>query len=197
MELSKVTGYEIHIAAVVGSLRSNSVNAAVLRAAVANAPAGLTINPFDLADVPLYNGDLEERGEPAAVAALKQAVAAADGLLIVTPEYNHSVPAVTKNAVDWLSRPPRRGGVLADKPVGIVAATPGPHDAAGVRTHLGVAVAANTQLLFPESLGIASVGDKLSEEGELIHPSTIHKLIGWLDRFAAFVADATNRADTA
>ena len=126
---------------------------------------------------------------------MKQAVAAADGLLSVTPEDNHSVPAVTKIAGDWLSRPPPRGGVLADKPVGIVAATPGPHDAAGVRTHLGVAVAANTQLLFPESLGIASVGDKLSEEGELIHPSTIHKLIGWLDRFAAFVADATNRAN--
>lgn len=187
---------EIHIAAVVGSLRSNSVNAAVLRAAVANAPARSKIEPFDLADVPLYNGDLEDRGEPAAVTALKQAVASADGLLVVTPEYNRSVPAVTKNAIDWLSRPPRRG-VLVDKPVGIVAATPGRHDAAGVRAHLGVAVAANTRLLFPETLGISGIGGKLNEEGELIDLGTVDKLSSWLDRFAGFVTDTSSTADAA
>jgi len=190
--MDHVTKFEIRIAAVVGSLRSNSVNAAVLRAAVANAPAGILIEPFDLADVPLYSGDIEDRGESDAVAGLQQAVATADGLLIVTPEYNRSVPAVTKNAVDWLSRP-HRGGPLVDKPVGIIAATPGGHDAAGVREHLGVAVAANTQLLFPESLGIARIGDKLNEKRMLTDSDAVDKLVGWLDRFGAFVTDANNR----
>ena len=191
-----MTKPEIQIAAVVGSLRSNSVNAAVLRAAAANAPARTMIEPIDLAEVPLYNGDIEDRGEPAAVAALKQAVAAAAGLLIVTPEFNRSVPAVTKNTVDWLSRP-HRAGALVDKPVGIVAVTPGPHNAVGVRSHLGIAVAANTQLLFPESLGISSVGDKLNKEGELTDPGALDQLIGWLARFAAFVADSDTRANAA
>lgn len=190
------TNHDIRLAGVVGSLRSNSVNAAVLRAAVVNAPAGLLVEPSDLADVPFYNGEVEDRGEPAAVAGLKRAVAAADGLLIVTPEYNRRIPAVTKNAVDWLSRP-HRGGVLVGKPVGIIAATTGRHDAAGVRAHLGVAVAANTRLLFPKSLGIASVGDSLNEWGELTDPSTVEKLVGWLDRFAGFVADASSTADAA
>ncbi len=184
-----MTRRDIHIAAVVGSLRHESINAAVLRAAVANVPAGLRLEPFDLAEVPLYNGDIEDIGDPAAVTALKQAVADADGLLIVTPEYNRSVPAVTKNAVDWLSRPPRRS-VLVEKPVGIIAATPGPHEAAGVRAHLATAVAANTHQLFPESLGIASVNDKLDSGGELIDPDTINMLAGWLDRFGAFVTEA-------
>lgn len=191
-----MTRREIHIAAVVGSLRHNSVNSAVLRAAVANLPAGIRLEPFDLAEVPLYNGDIEDIGDPAAVVALKQAVANADGLLIVTPEYNRSVPAVTKNAVDWLSRPPRRS-VLADKPVGIIAATPGRHDATGVRAHLGTAVAANTHQLFPESLGIASVNDKLDSGGELIDPDTINMLAGWLGRFGSFVTEANSFAAAA
>ena len=146
--------------------------------------------------MPLYNGDIEDRGEPAAVAALKQAVAAADGLLIVTPEFNRSVPAVTKNAVDWLSRP-HRSGALVDKPVGIVAVTPGPHNAVGCRLHRGIAVAAHTQLLVPESLGISSVGDKLNKEGELTDRGALDQLIGWLARFAAFVADSDTRANAA
>ena len=186
---------KLRIAAVVGSLRANSVNAAVLRAVLAYAPAQVEIQPFDLADVPLYNGDVEDLGDPASVASLKRAVAEADGLIIVTPEYNHSVPAVTKNAVDWLSRP-RRTNSLVDKPVGIVAATTGRHDAAGAREHLSIAVGAITQNIFPESLGISRVRGSM-DEGELTDPYTISTLAEWLERFAAFVVATNTEADGA
>jgi chromate reductase len=183
------------IAAIVGSLRANSVNAAVLRAVVAHAPAPVEIEPFDLSDVPLYNGDIEDLGDPASVASLKRAVAGADGLIIVTPEYNHSVPAVTKNAVDWLSRPHRTNS-LVDKPVGIIAATTGRHDAAGAREHLSIAVGAITRNTFPESLGISRVRGSM-DEGEIGDSNTISMLAEWLERFAAFVVATNTEADGA
>ncbi|PNA19004.1 FMN reductase, partial [Pseudomonas sp. MPR-R1B] len=79
---------------------------------------------FDLAEVPLYNADVEAQGDPSAVAAFKAAIRAADGLLIATPEYNHGVPGVMKNAIDWASRPPRQAA-LDGKPVGLIGASPG------------------------------------------------------------------------
>jgi chromate reductase len=109
---------------IAGSLRRASYNRALLKAAQELAPDGLTIEVFDLLDVPLYNGDVEAQGEPAAVAELRRAIHAADGVLMVTPEYNHCVPGVMKNAVDWASRPPG-SAALDEKPVGIIGASPG------------------------------------------------------------------------
>lgn len=115
------------IAGIAGSLRAGSFNRALLRAAAELMPAGtrLTILPID--DVPLYNGDLErDSGIPAAVQALKDGIARADGLVIATPEYNASIPGVLKNTMDWISRPsediPR---VLHGKPVALMGASPG------------------------------------------------------------------------
>jgi chromate reductase len=111
-----------------GSLRRGSFNRMLLRAAVEAAPPGTAIAEESIRDIPLYDGDLEEeRGIPDAVRRLKDRIADADGLLIVTPEYNHSIPGVLKNAMDWLSRPgddiPR---VFGGRPVAIIGATPGP-----------------------------------------------------------------------
>src|ERR1043166_1012228 len=90
-----------------GSLRRGSYNSAVLRAAVSMMPADSELRIESIAGIPLYNGDDEaQSGIPAPVEHLKDAIAAADGLLLVTPEYNNSIPGVTKNAIDWLSRPP-------------------------------------------------------------------------------------------
>src|SRR5438132_11485489 len=100
-------GGSIRVLGFAGSLRQGSYNRAILRAAVERAPEGLTIETFDLAAVPLYNGDVEAQGDPAGVTTFKRAIRAADGVLMVTPEYNHGVPGVMKNAVDWASRPPR------------------------------------------------------------------------------------------
>jgi hypothetical protein len=88
------------VAAFAGSLRAGSYNRALLRAAIETAPDGMAIEIVDIAAIPLYDADLEGAGIPEPVAALKRAIAAADGLLIATPEYNHGVPGVTKNAID-------------------------------------------------------------------------------------------------
>src|SRR5262245_59591043 len=89
-----------------GSLRRGSYNSAVLRAAAALMPPDSALRVESIAAIPLYNGDVESAsGVPEPVARLKDAIAAADGLLLVTPEYNNSLPGVTKNAIDWLSRP--------------------------------------------------------------------------------------------
>jgi NAD(P)H-dependent FMN reductase len=107
-----------------GSLRKGSFNAALLRAAGAMMPAGSQLETMSIAAFPLYNGDDEAaHGIPAEVAALKEAIAAADGLLIATPEYNNSIPGVTKNALDWLTRPPDDiPRVFAGKPVAVMGA---------------------------------------------------------------------------
>src|ERR1700682_2430991 len=89
-----------------GSLRKASYNKAALRAAQELVPPGMTIEAFDLAPIPLYNDDVRQQGFPPPVADFRARIKAADALLIVTPEYNHSIPGVLKNAIDWASRPP-------------------------------------------------------------------------------------------
>jgi NAD(P)H-dependent FMN reductase len=110
-----------------GSLRRGSYNSSVLRAAASTMPEGSELRIESIAEIPLYNGDEEAAsGVPAAATHLKDAIASADGLLLVTPEYNNSVPGVTKNAIDWLSRPPQDiGRVFGGKPVAIAGASPG------------------------------------------------------------------------
>jgi chromate reductase len=109
--------------AISGSLRAASLNTAALRAAMELAPEGVTIEMADISGIPLYNDDVRLAGMPASVVALQNAIAAADAVLIATPEYNFSIPGVLKNAIDWVSRTdpqPFRG-----KPVGIIGASMG------------------------------------------------------------------------
>ena len=116
------------IIGICGSLRRGSFNQMLLLAAVDAAPHGTTITPESIRDIPLYDGDLEEeQGVPPTVRRLKDRIAEADGLLIVTPEYNASMPGVLKNAIDWLSRPPADiPRVFRGRPVAIIGATVGP-----------------------------------------------------------------------
>jgi chromate reductase len=111
-----------HILAIPGSLRQKSLNRALIRAAQDLAAEDVEIEIADLGAIPLYNGDVEAEGDPAAVRDLKERVREADALLIATPEYNASIPGVLKNAIDWLSRPPQM--VLRHKPVAIMGASP-------------------------------------------------------------------------
>jgi NAD(P)H-dependent FMN reductase len=110
-----------------GSLRAGSYNRALLTAAANAMPEGSTLEVLSIDDVPLYNADVEVgEGIPASVARLKDRIAAADGLVIATPEYNGGIPGVAKNLIDWISRPgddqPR---VTHGKPVILMGATPG------------------------------------------------------------------------
>ncbi len=163
-----------------GSHRKGSFNAALLRAAKELAPSGLELELATIAGIPLYDGDEEsESGVPAVVASLKDAIAAADGLLLVTPEYNNSLPGVFKNAIDWLSRPakdiPR---VFGDKPVAIMGATPGQ---AGTRlaqaAWLPVLRTLGTRPWFGKQLYVSSAASVFDGEGNLVDEK-VRKLLG-------------------
>jgi NAD(P)H-dependent FMN reductase len=110
-----------------GSLRQGSYNTGLLRAAVGLMPDDAELAVHTIRGIPLYDGDVEANsGIPEAVTVLKDAIAAADGLLLVTPEYNNSIPGVFKNAIDWLSRPPADiPRVFRAKPVALIGASPG------------------------------------------------------------------------
>jgi chromate reductase len=110
-----------------GSLRAGSFNTALLRAAAGLMPEGSSLEVVTLHGIPLYDGDVEARdGIPAVVQALKDRVAACDGLLLATPEYNNGVPGVLKNGIDWLSRPASDiARVFGDRPVAVMGASPG------------------------------------------------------------------------
>ncbi|HSF62085.1 MAG TPA: NAD(P)H-dependent oxidoreductase [Gaiellaceae bacterium] len=120
----------MRILAVSGSLRDASYNTALARAAVGQAPEGVEIELYDrLRDVPLYDSDLDGEDAPEAVRDLRSRIERADALLLVTPEYNGSVPGVLKNAIDWASRPPRGGAALWGKTAAIAGATTGQYGA--------------------------------------------------------------------
>ncbi|CAB4696245.1 MAG: FMN reductase [Actinobacteria bacterium] len=118
---------DTRIAVLVGSLRADSVNRKLAELLRDQAPAGVTLDIVEgLGDVPFYNEELDGEDVPAAAAALRAAVASADRVLAVTPEYNGTMPAVLNNAIDWLSRPYGAGAVFG-KPFGVVGTTPTPY----------------------------------------------------------------------
>ena len=158
-----------HIVGISGSTRSRSFNAALLAAAADLAPGGSTVTIASIAEIPLYNGDLEAaEGVPAPVTALKDQIAAAGGLLIATPEYNNSIPGVVKNAIDWLSRPPKDiGRVFGGRPVALMGATPG---AGGTRLSQTAWLPILRTLgarLFPRQLYVARAGEVFDDHGHL------------------------------
>lgn len=131
------------ILTLVGSLRAASVNRQLAELAVESAPEGVVLVIYEgLGELPFYNEDLDTDNPPPAVAALRAAAAQADAALVVTPEYNGTIPAVLKNAIDWLSRP-RGAGDLKDKPVAVIGAALGRYGGAWAhdetRKSLGIA----------------------------------------------------------
>ena len=177
----------LRILGIAGSLRAGSFNRSLLRAAVELAPDDMTIEIFDLAVVPLYNGDVEAAGDPPGVAAFKQAIAAADGVLMATPEYNHGVPGVMKNAVDWASRPPR-GAPLGGKPVGLIGASPGITGTARGQSQLRQAFEFTNSYCMPQpELLVFKAHEKFDAEGRLTDSATGDYLARYLAAFAAWV----------
>jgi chromate reductase, NAD(P)H dehydrogenase (quinone) len=178
-----------------GSLRRGSFNLMLLRAAMAAMPAGSTIQPESIRDIPLYDGDVEtEQGIPAPVQQLKDRIAAADGVLIVTPEYNNSMPGVLKNAIDWLSRPPADiPRVFRGRPVAIMGATPGPGGTAlSQASWLPVVRTLGMRPWFEGRVLISGAGKVFDAEGRVTDPATQDRIRTFVEGFAAF-ADSQKR----
>ncbi len=174
-----------------GSLRAGSFNSALLRAAVGEVPAGVTLEIGSIKGIPLYDGDVEsEHGLPQSVVKLKERIIAADALLLVTPEYNNSIPGVFKNAIDWLSRPPADiGRVFGGRPVGVIGASPGRWGTLLSQTAwLQVLKTLGTQAYFGGRLQVAQAGDAFDANGALVDARIREQLKKYLAGFAEFVA---------
>jgi NAD(P)H-dependent FMN reductase len=172
-----------------GSLRRRSYNAGLLRAAAGMMPEGATLTIVSIAGIPLYDADVEARGIPVAVSAIKDAIAAADGVLLATPEYNNGIPGVFKNAIDWCSRPAEDiGRVFDGRPFAVIGASPGGFGTIlSQDAWLAVLRALRTQLWTGGRLMIPGAGKAFDEEGDLIDPAVKEKLKHYLDGFVASI----------
>ena len=174
----------LRVAGIVGSLRVASYNGWLLRAAAELAPSELSIAPFGLAEIPLFNQDLEALGDPAPVAALRAALRDADAVLIASPEYNYGVPGVLKNAIDWISRPPGQAP-FHRKPVAIMGAGPGGSGTMRMQPQLRITLQAIGAYAMPKpEVAVASCRDKFDAEGRLTDEKTRDHLKGFLIAFA-------------
>jgi len=189
----------IRIVGFSGSLRRASLNSALLRAAASLMPADGSLQIESIAGIPLYNGDDESTtGVPASVQHLKDAIAGADGLLLVTPEYNNSIPGVTKNAIDWLSRPPTDvPRVFRGRPVAIAGASPGGFGTIlsqnawlPVLRTLGADLWAGGRLLVSHAAGL------VGPDGELSDPATRQAIQKFVAGFVSYVRDRARSAST-
>ena len=176
-----------------GSLRRGSYNSAVLRAAASMMPSGSELRIESIAGMPLYDADDEAaHGIPDAVSRVKDAIAGADGLLLVTPEYNNSIPGVAKNAIDWLSRPPGDiARVFGGRPVAIAGASPG---------GFGTILSQNAWLPVFRTLGadlwsggrllVSRAGSVIDANGEISDAATRDGIRKFMEGFVTYIRGA-------
>ncbi len=173
------------IAVILGSLRNNSNSERIARAIAAEAPKHIAFDIVPIGDLPFYNQDLETASPPAAWTAFRNRVKAADAVLFVTPEYNRSVPAVLKNAIDVGSRP-YGGSAYAGKPAAVVSSSVGPISGFGANHHLRQSLAfLDMPTLQQPEMYLGSVGDWFDEDGSVKSEQTR----AFLGQFAAKFAN--------
>jgi NAD(P)H-dependent FMN reductase len=183
-----------------GSLRRASYNTALLRAAAASLAGRVEVAIHTVGGIPLYDADVEAgEGIPAAVRDLKDAIAAADGLILATPEYNNSIPGVLKNAIDWLSRPPADiPRVFGGRPVAIIGASVG-----GFGTVLSQAAwlpvlrALGTRPWFEARLLVSRAGDVFDDSGAIADEKLRGQIARFADGFVEFVTTHGGRERSA
>lgn len=180
------------ILAFAGSLRKASLNRSLLKAAIDLRPKGMHIDTFDLIDIPLYNGDVEAEATPESAQSFKDAIRKADGILIASPEYNHGISGVLKNAIDWASRPGKEKSVsLANKPVGILGASTGQLGTARSQDQLRHTLKALNVYCMPKpEILVFKANDKFDDSGKLTDETTreflekfMVSLEKWVERF--------------
>ena len=177
----------LNVVGIAGSLRQGSYNRGLIRAAVELAPAGMRLTMHELGDLPLFNADVEALGDPDPVRRLKEAIGAADALLIATPEYNRCVPGVLKNAIDWASRPPRHS-VLTNKPVAIMGASTGGGGTARAQAHLRDGLGYTNGLVLPQpEVLVPFAASRFDEAGDLHDDQTKDAIRDLLAAFAEWV----------
>ncbi len=178
----------IHILGFAGSLRKASCNAGLLRAAQDVMPANMEMEIFSLANIPLYNGDLESN-PPAAVVEFKKKIAAKDALLIAIPEYNYSIAGVLKNAIDWASRPVK-DSPLNGKPFAMMGAGGGLGTARAQYHFRQLAVFTNMLTFNKPEVFVPNAVEKFDKDGNLKDDSVkerikllLESLEVWTKRF--------------
>lgn len=175
------------VVGIAGSLRRGSYNRGLIQAAVDLAPADMRITVHDLGELPMFNADVEAQGDPDPVRQLKEAIGAADALLIATPEYNRCVPGVLKNAIDWASRPPRQS-VLTNKPVAIMGASTGGGGTARAQAHLRDGLGYTNGLVLPQpEVLVPFAASRFDEAGDLHDDQTKDAIRDLLVAFAEWV----------
>ncbi len=167
-----------------GSLRERSYNSALLRAARELAPSDMEIDIFDLSRIPIYNDDVRLAGYPPEVAKFRDAIRAADGVLIASPEYNRSVPGMLKNAIDWASRPPAQP--FSGKPLAIMGVSNGSLGAAFANHHLRqIFVYMDARMVNGPEVMIGEAKTKFDEALNLTHEPTRQFVADHLKRLSA------------
>jgi chromate reductase len=181
---------QLRLLAIAGSMRAESVNRKLVAAAVYIArQAGADVDHAELRALalPLYDGDLEaEQGLPQPVVQFKERIAAVDGLLIASPEYNHSIPGVLKNAIDWASRGPDR--VFSGKAAALLGAAPGAYGASRGLPHLRQVMAAVGVWVVPALVTLPNAGGAFDESGALTNEAAHGQLEAAVGQLLAHIS---------
>jgi len=179
----------VRVAGIAGSLREGSFNKGLLRAAVELAPAEMEIQIYTrLGDIPPYNDDVFQKGDPEAVADLKSFIGGADALLIATPEYNYGVPGLLKNAIDWASRPAGKS-VLNRKPAAIMGCSPGLGGTIRAQHALRQSfVFTETYAMLQPEIKIPSAAPLFDPSAKLVDETTRQYVRKFLESFANWIA---------
>ena len=181
---------KIKIIGLAGSLREKSFNRMLLKAAANAVSDQCEFEIETIEGIPLYNQDLEDlEGVPARVKGLQNKIAASDGLLLVTPEYNFSIPGTFKHAIDYLTRPPKEiARVFGNLPVGLMGATPGGRGTVSAQeAWLPILKSLHTLIFTARAVGIPKTGDVFAEEGTIKDEKVQKQINEYMKEFEGFV----------
>jgi len=196
VETGRTAERPIKILGIAGSLRENSYNKLLLKAASKLLPPFTELEIFEIDKIPLYNQDVEETVFPEEVKEFKTKIEAADALLISTPEYNHSYPGVLKNAIDWASRPYGHNS-FTEKPTAVISASPGLFGGIGAQDQLKqVLLALNARLVTQPAVIVTSAHQKIDQDGNVLDTNTKQFIVQLITNLVDFTRRLAQRKPT-